>query len=308
MTLSVPGNLLLLGEYAATEPGGLGLAMALKRRVVVATEPGARLRVIGGDAGESYPPAADGRSSLVSSVVQACRRWLRKNGAGGKTLTGVVSIDSSSLYDASETKGGYGSSAAVAVGLTAAILRLGGVPQADARKAIFSVALEAHRRFQGGKGSGYDVAVSLGGGTILFEGGPTPRWHPCRLSWLLPLFLFRGMRPVATTDAIARYESWKRADPRGAKHFLEESNRNVRAFVSSTSWREGAAHFERCKELGISLGERIGVTAVISPPQEVSSHFYKAVGAGNEIGVLRCAAPAGGLWDQMGMEEPGLTW
>lgn len=77
----------------------------------------------------------------------------------------AVLIDTRELCDVSSgQKLGLGSSAAVAVTLTAALQKHAAV-EADTG----AIAMQAHDRFQGGRGSGIDVATSLHGGVILYR-------------------------------------------------------------------------------------------------------------------------------------------
>ena len=52
--LSAPANLLLLGEYAVLEEGGLGLALAVERRARITVEPSDGLEVLGRRPGGSF--------------------------------------------------------------------------------------------------------------------------------------------------------------------------------------------------------------------------------------------------------------
>jgi phosphomevalonate kinase len=74
-------------------------------------------------------------------------------------------VDTQELCNApTGLKLGLGSSAAVSVALTAALQQFA-AGHGDAG----TIAMEAHHRFQGGRGSGVDVAASLHGGVILYR-------------------------------------------------------------------------------------------------------------------------------------------
>jgi phosphomevalonate kinase len=70
-------------------------------------------------------------------------------------------------------KTGVGSSAALTVALTAAMSGVGGADDAG-------VARRAHREFQGGSGSGVDIATSLAGGVIEYRIGDNTGF---RVAW-----------------------------------------------------------------------------------------------------------------------------
>jgi phosphomevalonate kinase len=295
---SVPANLLLLGEYAVLEEGGLGVAAAVEPKVRVAAvrTAGAGLTVIGsmGAGGEvRWPPGAtreDPRSALLEAAVEVC-------GQAGlpAVVAGTVEVDSSALFHTGR-KGGYGSSAAAAVGLCWALLALAARTPAPPA-AVLEAALEAHRRAQGGRGSGYDVFASFHGGVGLFRGGARPGWRPLSLPWLEPLYLFHGEQSIPTPGAIQRYREWRSRYPAEARRFLEDSNRDVEGFVRAGSRGEALDWFRRCRDRGLRLGEAIGVEAAVTPPGGVKPEECKALGAGNELGLVFPESP----------QEPGIA-
>jgi phosphomevalonate kinase len=291
---SVPANLLLLGEYAVLEEGGLGLAVAAEPRLRVRAQPpprraGAGLAVIARmDAELRWTPESargDPRAALLEAAMEVCC----PEGPAAGTVAGTVEVDSTDFYLAGR-KGGYGSSAAAAVALCWALLALaeGGPPEPAA---VLKAALAAHRRAQGGQGSGYDVLASFHGGVGLFIGGERPEWRPLRLPWLEPLYLFHGERSLSTPEAIGKYRDWRRRKPEEAKRFLEKSNRYVDGFARAASRRKALGFLRRCRELGLRLGEAIGVPADLGPPSQalkdrVRGEDCKALGAGNELGLV----------------------
>jgi phosphomevalonate kinase len=230
-------------------------------------------------------------SPLIAAIVHEVEEWLRNRGAG-KALRGArIRVDSSALFSSDGRKSGLGSSAAVTAGLVCALLDAAGCRPELPSSAVTALAMGAHRRAQGGAGSGYDVSCSVHGGTGVFHGGPLPAWEPCRL-WEDPVVcLFPGPLPVSTSVAIRRYTLWKESNPRAARRFLEESNRSVLGFVHARTAAEAGRHLRACRELGMSLGRAIGVSAEIETPRGLDAGWCKALGAGNELGA--CLAPAG---------------
>ena len=300
MRASVPANLLLLGEYAVLEEGGLGLAVAADPRVRVRLErrTGTGLAVVARMEAELHwsPGSArgDARTALLEAAVEVC--------CPAGPPAGTVEVDSSEFFFAGR-KGGFGSSAAAAIALCWALLALdAGSPPAPA--AVLETALAAHRRAQGGRGSGYDVLASFHGGVGLFVGGARPAWRPLHLPWLEPLYLFHGERSLSTPEAISKYREWRRRRPEEARRFLEESNRQVQGFARAASRFEALRLLRRCRELGLRLGEAIGVpaslpTTDLAGRDEVRLDDCKALGAGNELALafpeLPLEAPPRGL-------------
>ncbi len=291
--LSVPANLLLLGEYAVLEPGGLGIALAMEPRVAAGARAAARLSIVGRVAGgESRWPGAE--AGLLSFVADAVTAVLADRGIRELPRAEV-------LVESGQLAKGYGSSAAAAVAAAGTLLALAGLRGDDLVAAASHAALTAHRAFQGGRGSGYDIAASLHGGIGLFEGGEEPAWTPLELDWIWPLSLFRGKSAVATPGAVARYQAWKKAEPSAAADFLAASNRAVSGFASADGWGDAEPWFEAARALGLEVGRAIGVSAEIRPPDAAGRcGLYKAVGAGNELGVLVAAAgPRGAGWAEL---------
>lgn len=289
MRLSVPGNLLLLGEYAVLEEGGLGFAAAVERRVVVTVQPADALEVTGSwPGGEIRWTASDPTGSALVTAVTGTLTAAGVFADRGLPPVHIV-IDSTPFFEPSGRKTGLGSSAAVAVGLTAALLTAAGRRDPATPEAM--LAMKAHRAAQGGRGSGYDVLCSWHGGTGIFHGGETPSWESRALGTGLRLHLFPGAAAVHTTGAVLRYAAWKKGNPAAARAFLEESNRRVLAFLAAGTTEEMAARWAECRQLGIELGEAVGVPADITPPPGVDPALCKSIGAGNELGV--CILPPG---------------
>ena len=314
MRLSVPGNILLLGEYAVLEEGGLGFAMAVDRRVRITCRPSDGLAVTGSWPGSAlaWTPREPDASPLVTAAVAAAEQWLRKVGAGTPRWRMRLEVDSSAFFLSDGRKSGLGSSAAVTVGLVCALLDMAGRGDAARDATAALLAVQAHRSAQGGAGSGYDVTCSFHGGLGLFRGGALPSWEPRTLSWLPTVHLFTGQSPVSSPQAVRRYAEWKKGSPASAREFLEESNRNVLAFIKASTVEEGLQRLGDCRSLGISLGEAIGVSARVSLPPELDGRWCKAVGAGNELGACLQApeaSPAGSpALLKAPLSETGVLW
>ncbi len=300
-SVSAPANVLLLGEYAVLEEGGLGVTMAVDRRVHAVLSSAKALRIEGLWGAERASWPSDDNPSLLGSVVASAAERLDCGAEALAALPLQIDIDSGPFYDSSGAKLGFGSSAAVAAAVSFALVLAVGpdasfprslqpeaadpLPEALFEK-TFQVSLAAHRSFQGGTGSGYDLAASVYGGIGRFEGGERPSLKPMTPAWLPTPILFKGTSPVKTPAAVARYSTWKQANPRAAEEFLQRSNECVEGFLAADDWKEAKAWLESAKELGLSLGKQIGVPAEISPPPPFQDSAAKAVGAGDELGII----------------------
>ncbi len=292
--VSAPGNIILLGEYAVLEEGGLGIAAAVDRRVVIDVTSAAELSVrleFGGRTTQWHPGGPSERGDLVDRIITfLSSAWeaARRNAPAGSLV-----INSEPFFDSSGRKLGFGASAAVTVALVGAFSRLVDLSDAgsahaaeDARGPSLQTVVDAHRRAQAGRGSGYDVAASMFGGFGIFHGGGAPSWEPIEADWVvgsLPMSCILRAKPVSTVSAIARYHEWKASNPESARRFLHESNDAVRAFSSAGTASAAKAAFVEARNIGLELGRRIGVPAEIDFARRRGE--CKAVGAGNELGV-----------------------
>ncbi len=204
---TAPGKAVLSGEYVVLQDAP-AIATAVDRRVRVSLEEssaachsitapgyleGSRPFCLN-EAGEiawQDPLPGPSTFSLVEEI------WKSFDTAQWPPL--AVVIDTRGLYDvASGLKLGLGSSAAVSVALTAAMheYRAGGSDIGD-------IAMNAHDRFQGGRGSGIDVATCWRGGVILYRRAGT---EARQLGWPAGLhyrFLWSGQAAV-TAEKLAK--------------------------------------------------------------------------------------------------------
>jgi len=232
---TAPGKAVLSGEYAVLH-GAPAAAVAVDRRVRVSLAPAGgaenRLATAGYGAGERafrvtgsgevewLEPLPGGVDfSLFETLWKHCHR------AGRPPL--AVSIDTRPFF-AAEGGGklGFGSSAAVAVALSAALQALDADPGPPGSRA-----LPAHREFQGGRGSGIDVATSLAGGLVAFRRGATET-----LDWPAGLhyrFLWSG-RSANTADRIGRLGAGDARQTETSIHALCQA-----AEATMADWRSG---------------------------------------------------------------------
>ncbi|HUX36747.1 MAG TPA: hypothetical protein VMV44_02475 [Rectinemataceae bacterium] len=338
--LSVPANLLLLGEYAVTEEGGLGIALATSPRALVSLEDGVSLEIFGKMGPSSFAWREDREAAppLIDACLAEARRHLKTklDAAGDGYRLGWplghegarIHIDSSAFFAADGSKLGFGSSAAVAVGLCAALLRLGGLEGETLETAIFPVALAAHRRAQGGRGSGYDVAASRHGGLGLFEGGASPRWTPLpaparRALGRLSLSLRPGPGPVSSPAAVERYRQWASREVEAQGAYLAATAEAAHGFAAASEAESILGLLEAAAARGMELGEAIAVPARPASGEgpEGSRTLYggatigtieKCLGAGDELVLV--ATMGGGIAEtraqghRLCIENEGLRW
>lgn len=172
---SAPGKVFIAGEYAVLD-GAPAICMAVDRRAHVA---------ITRSGGDYHSVLAPGRVQAAGRFTahNGCLEW-QAGAADFELLTAVwhelaarpvdklaIVLDSNEFIDAATgIKLGIGSSAALTVALTAALDLV-----AASGASVYRVAANAHRRLQGGAGSGADIACSLSGGIIEFRMGEGPQ-------------------------------------------------------------------------------------------------------------------------------------
>lgn len=181
---------------------------------------------------------------------------------------------------------GLGSSAAVAVALAAALRKYAALNSDDGK-----TAMDAHGRFQGGRGSGVDVATSLHGGVIMYRRSGNGTRH---LEWpegLYYRYLWSG-QPAATADRLARLEG-KRKD---SMNLLAEH-----AEAIATAWSLGDAsqvlelfpdYIDALRQLSVDHG--LGIFDAgheeLARLARDSGIVYKPCGAGGgDIGIVIAA-------------------
>ena len=275
--LTAPANLLLAGEYAVTEEGGLGIGIAVEVRATLVRRDGPpRLRGILPGQDVEYP----GSGGLFGKMAH------QLFGDSLPDELGDVTIDTTAFFGPDGAKLGFGSSAALAVLLAACFV----FPHQATLDEVFGRALAAHRAVHGGIGSGYDIACSTYGGILLFTGGRSPTARRIDLPWLPPFRVHRGEAPVATQGAMDRYTVWKSRNPGQAAEYIERSNELVRAICAAPSWSTGGSLISEYARHAMNLGRAIGVPA--TPPARLTgvssggpAEVMKCVGAGDELAV-----------------------
>ncbi len=209
-----PGKVVLWGEYAVLA-GAPALVMAVDRYATCRLEPvdapGWQIRASGFQAADAAatparlldpePPARDQVWAMLWQVLACLRERLRLN--AGDLPDGVRASFDTGAFHLQGAKLGLGSSAALCVAMHGAVCRMLGVePSLEA-------ALDAHRRFQQGAGSGIDVTAAWFGGTLRFRRGDS---GVAAVPWTLPEscaigFVWTGVS-ARTSDHLRTLQHW----------------------------------------------------------------------------------------------------
>ncbi len=253
-----PGKLVIAGEYAVLEGApGLAVAVGVRAEARITALPGSGNQLVIPDNGECFRfrwvsgsgPRWDGKSPGAYGLpLEACAEILTARGllprASDLPACEIELVTTAfNRTDASgqRVKLGLGSSAAIVVALTGALLRLARGP-ALSRHELIAICNEAHRRLQGGVGSGVDVATAATGGTIAvdFSRQPdgtvgAPNAHP--VSWprrLCMVAVWSG-QSASTPAMLGRMRTFRASDPvRFAAH-MERLGANAGQAVAA--WR-----------------------------------------------------------------------
>jgi phosphomevalonate kinase len=294
--LTAPANLLLLGEYAVTEPGGLGIWLAPNIRATAELWPTTNqsshitCRLLQSEstfALDAVMPPIDSNdpNALAKLVYLQFQAWLITTKLRPIPKPFQLIVDTRAFFGPDGQKLGYGSSAVASLLISAALVEahLGDLPfavQNAWRSEVPYLAIQAQRAFQGGHGSGYDVAASWLGGCGWFVGGPRPYFERFTAAWPFGVQLFQGVDLVKTSGAIEKFSRWKESHPEDFANFMQRSKaiaENFRA-ASFGDFHTVLGYFEASRLLGLELGAAITVPAAMAVPQT------KALGAGHELG------------------------
>ena len=210
-TGSVPGKLMVAGEYAVLQPDGLALAVAVGRFVDWTVQPDAgpfqvAVTAFGETKLLSLSPAMPAPQGLPAfahcAYVQAARAWSVAP-AGKLSLVVHGAVGGQKL--------GLGTSAAVTVAVLVAIAAL--TDRQPAPDAIAAVARAAHAQAQAGEGSGYDVTTIACGGAVVYARSPDRAEAVAWPADLAAVALYTG-QPAPTVDALRRRHAMAAALPR----------------------------------------------------------------------------------------------
>jgi phosphomevalonate kinase len=285
---SVPANLLLAGEYAITDEGGRGIALAIEPRATATLE--GSTTSAGGEPSLHVFARLNGAETEItreeSAILRAVLETASRSVAGNWRLV----IDTRSFFDPdSGRKLGLGSSAAATALLTAALLAIEGVDPVHHRDEVIRRATTAHRAAHDGRGSGYDIATSVLGGAVLFTGGEEPRWERSRSPFLtgsrsLALYGWSQGSPVRSERAVERFDRYIARGSAERTTFLRENNTLIAQLEAAGEWPQFFSAVSASRALGERLGETLGVPATIDvcTPHVDDGWVAKASGAGDE--------------------------
>ena len=237
ISTSAPGKILLCGEYVVLD-GAPSLCVAINRRATVVIqqhESGEHVVSSPGFADGSYQFSVDagggfewhtGNSSLADfSLLE--KTWAALNPTPSASIDMV--LDTTAFVDAeSGRKLGLGGSAALTVALSAALADL------QHRAIDLDSMIDIHRQFQGGRGSGADVATAYSGGVIDYRYEAAAIVQPLKWRSDLEYAVLWSGRSASTVQKLSQF----------AASGTDVGSRQELAAASSaivTAWTESSA-------------------------------------------------------------------
>ncbi len=232
---SAPGKLVLVGEYAVLSGApAIVTAVGVRARVKVFAIPGAESIFIDAVSGRAFyfviedstglrwvgeRPEATG--TILEAVIYSCIEHSILFDDGPSFRISMNTDDFFTQIGGRWTKLGVGSSSAALVALVGALvveLSLTMTPEA-----LLAVCYTAHRRFQGGSGSGADVATAVYGGVVAVRRraqSETIKVTAC--DWpgdLRVLPIWSGVS-ASTPELLVRFEQFQSENPDAYRRHL----------------------------------------------------------------------------------------
>ena len=284
-----PGKLVLIGEYAVLD-GCPAIVMAVDRQVEAtlqhSTDAAGCLRIVTADTIE-YPvkKAAATGAGLVDAVISAAPALDWDSWSG--------ELNSSAFFLKS-TKLGLGSSAAA---LTAWAGAWWSAAAPGAQLPAAEVLIAIHRAFQGGAGSGLDVAAARHGGAIRYQLGENalPQIGSVRLPNSVGFAGIFAGTSASTVNLVGRFREWQRHAPVAAAALNLEMRDVAGQGAAAIGTGDGPGFCAALAAYGVvldRLGGAIGADLVTVEHREIgriADRFgvaYKVSGAGGgDLGV-----------------------
>jgi len=294
-----PGKLVALGEYAVLD-GAPALVLALDRY-----------------AEATIAASADGVCHLETRAPLPVERRFAPGTASGAGLVDLVAataspplawqatLDSSAFF-VGPAKLGLGSSAAVLCAWAGAFAAFARAAGRDLPAPALPALIDLHRAFQGGRGSGLDVAASLTGGAITFslDSSGLARIGSVRLPNSVGFASIFAGKSASTREFVAHYRAWTQAHPREAAAIHRRLSATAEAGCTAARGNAAGAFIEAIADYGRGLqdlGVAIGADIVTAEHREIGEHArrygvaYKVSGAGGGDLGLACALDAQAL-------------
>jgi phosphomevalonate kinase len=309
---SAPAKLVLLGDYAVLE-GARALVQAVDRRAqvrIVSREdhacdvrapdlgiPSARALM---DENGQWQWQCDEASKAKLTLVDHVWHGMLREGLAPVSGKGFdLYLDTSGFFHADGvSKLGLGSSAALTVAFASALATYAGHAGAITdRTQWMRRLLHMHGDWQGGRGSGVDVAASVAGGLIGYQlVGPArePTYEALSTDGLHCLFVWSG-QSVSTNQSLQHLAQWRQSHAHDYDAHMRELGLVSAAAIAALKRRDLPSFIDLTKDYARGL-QRFGAACgleIYSPAQKELAGMasgtdvsYKPCGAGGDFGVV----------------------
>lgn len=249
---TAPGKLVIFGDYAVLEGApAAATSVDVRARAQVDVTDGRSSVFIDLAGGKAYDfivePGTElvwktespgDRGTVLAAVLDTCHALLHQLGP----LPALrISLNTDAFFtrvDDRNEKLGLGSSAAVLVALTGALIDALRVPVEP--ESLIRICHEAHRHFQGGHGSGIDVAAAVLGGVVGVRRDSGDKFPSAdSLAWpegLLMAAVWSG-NSASTPELLTRFNRYRDGNPDEFRHHLLHLVRF--AEQADAAWRAG---------------------------------------------------------------------
>lgn len=294
-SVKVPGKLMIAGEYAVLEPNQKAVVVAVNRYVTACIKPSRQNKLSLPQLGleditweindeRVQFSVSDSRLRFIQNSISVVNQFLQEK----LSILHPFQLQIKSELDdpLSGKKYGLGSSAAVVVAVTTAILRLhSGGKETLALDEIFKLSAIAHLKTQG-SGSGADIAAAVYGGWLEYSAF-SPKWILDKLeqgkklteiveeAW--PNLFIRPLTPptmlqlvvgwtkeaAATAPMIKSVQKFRENNLAVYNEFLRESSMSVARLLQSfeiNDCTEAINSLEQNRKALLKLGENASIT------------------------------------------------
>ena len=286
-----PGKLVVLGEYAVLT-GAPALVLAIDRHcqaeIKRSEDELCHLRIFAPASEEmGFSPGSASGMELIDLVIAA---------SDSADSAWRACVDSSRFFDG-KTKLGIGSSAAALTAWAAAWSVYSGQDRINQDSSSLENLIGLHRAFQGGSGSGLDIAASLFGGVLTYQLVPdsAPRIGSVQLPNSVGFTSVFTGRSASTRDFVAAFNRWVVARPSDASEQLQVLEQLAIAGCAAAGENDAEAFLATVADYGrrlAILGDSIGAEIVTGEHRDViriakkCGVIYKVSGAGGgDLGV-----------------------
>ena len=218
MNASAPAKLFIIGEYAVLE-GAPAAVAALHQRAVVET----RL-----DGRQTVETITDQREVMKLNTALAQQPLLAavfKSLGNREELKGHSLLLDTSAFFSNQRKLGLGSSAALTTALVKALR-----PRLTPAE-LLALAERAHLAFQGGHGSGADIAVAALDSSIRFQRDRSPVHLPLPTD-LYMLAIWTGVS-ASTRTYLEQLKRWRQAAPAACERHMARLRATAEGFFTA---------------------------------------------------------------------------